>query len=462
MRQAFIQAARQVWRRRSLSLAVIAIMAVSIGSCVAIFSMVKAVLLDDWGYADPDRIAIVWHARQNVPGVVGMSPADYQSHRATLTSAETIAAVSTRGMNLGAAPTPSRVTCARMTPDMFPLLGVRPMQGRWMTADDDRAGAKVVVVSIALARQLTGSLNAIDRDINLDGTAHRVIGVMPESFVFPPEGIQGLASADCWLPASFTPAELAMPAFNYVLFARLKSSVSMAQVNAEAHAGAQRIWSTYPAAVQSQINLTAHAVALSEQVLARSRTPLMLFAGAVLGLLLIGCANVSNLMLTAFESRHTELSVRASLGAPRWTIVAQLLTESVLLSVAGGVGGVVIAAGLLSVMIAANASAFPRLAGAEIDLAALAFAVGCGAITGVIAALLPAVRTSKAGTRLQGSGPRVAARAFGGTPWRRGLIAFELALAVVVLILAGVLFRSVASLNRVEPGFVTKNLHTFS
>src|SRR5688572_2945143 len=190
MSQAFIQAARQVWRRRSLSVAVIAIMAVSIGSCVAIFSMVKAVLFDDWGYADPDRIAIVWHARQNVPGVVGMAPSDYQSHRSTLTSAETHAAVTTRGVNLGTGSAPSRITCARMTDGMFPLLGVPPSRGRWITADDDRAGSKVVVVSAGLATQLAGSDDAIGRDINLDGIAHRVIGIMPASFAFPPAGIQ--------------------------------------------------------------------------------------------------------------------------------------------------------------------------------------------------------------------------------------------------------------------------------
>jgi putative ABC transport system permease protein len=462
MGQAFIQATRQVWRRRSLSAAVITIMAVSIGSCVAIFSMVKSVLLDDWGYADSDRIAIVWHARQNVPGVVGMSPSDFQSHRSTLTSAESVALVTTRGVNLGTGSTPSRVTCARMTDSMFPLLGVQPSRGRWITAEDDRAGAKVVVLSATLANQLSGEGNALDRDLSLDGIPHRVIGVMPASFAFPPEGIQGLTSAECWLPASFTPMELAIPAFNYVLFARLKPGVPMAQVSAEAHAGAQRIWSTYPAAVQSQVQLTALAVPLAEQALARSRTPLMLFAGAVIGLLLIGCANVSNLMLTAFEARRTELSVRTSLGAPRWTIVGQLLMESVLLSAAGGLGGVAIAAGLLSAMIAANATAFPRLADAHIDPPALMFALACGVISGLAGALLPALKTTRASVELQGAGPRVAARAFGGTLWRRGLIAFELALAVVVLILAGVLFRSVASLNQVETGFEANNLLTFS
>lgn len=462
MKQAFIQAARQVWRRRSLSASVIAIMAVSIGSCVAIFSMVKAVLLDDFGYDDPERIAIVWHARQNTPGVVGMSPSDYRLHKATLTSAEAVAAVTTRGVNAGSGATPSRITCARMTDGMFPLLGVQPARGRWMTDEEDREGANVVVISAALSQQLAGPGDVLDRGINLDGVTHRVIGVMPPTFAFPPEGIQGLASADCWLPASFTPMELAMPSFNYVLFARLKPSATLGQANEEAHAGAQRIWSTYPAAVQSQVKLTGRVVPLAEQVRARSRTPLMLFSGAVVSLLLIGCANVANLMLTAFESRSTELSVRSLLGAPRWTIVSQLLLESMLLAGAGSIGGAVLAAGLLSAMVAANATAFPRLAAAEIDAAAIAFALLCGLVSGAAGALWPALRASRSHVQLQGTGPRVAARAFGATWWRRGLIAFELGLSVVVLILAGVLARSVVSLHQVETGFRTDGLLTFS
>ncbi len=437
-------------------------MAVSIGSCVAIFSIVKSVLLDDWGYADSGRIAIVWHARQNVPGVVGISPSDYELHRSSLTSAETVAAVSTRGVNLGSGDSPTRITCARMTGDMFPLLGVPPSRGRWTTRDDDRGHAKVVVVSASLARQMAGTLDALDRNINLDGESHRVVGVMPESFAFPPEGVQGLTAAECWLPASFTPMELAIPSFSYVLFAKLKPSATLAQVNAEAHAGAQRIWSSYPAAVQSQVQLTARAVPLAEQALARSRTPLALFAGAVMSLLLIGCANVSNLMLTDFESRHTELAVRASLGAPRWSLLSQLLTESMLLSVAGGIGGLALAAGLLSAMVVANTNAFPRLANATIDGPALVFALICGLLSGVAGAVWPALQASRSGRTLQGSGPRVAVRSFAGTLWRRGLIAFELALAVVVVILAGVLARSVSSLNAVSPGFAAEELLTFS
>jgi putative ABC transport system permease protein len=457
MWQAMMQASRQIRRQPKLSIAVAAVMAICIGSCVAVFCMVKAVLLTDWGYETPDRLALVWHARPNVAGVIGLSPGDFVSYRSSLQTVDGIGAVTTRGFNLGGG-TAARITCARMTEEMFPLLGVKPAHGRWFTADDDRRAARVTVISHRLRVTQLGGRDPIDRELLLDAIPYRVVGVMPESFSFPPEGIQGLAAAECWVPASFTPAELAIPAFNYVILARLKAGVSVEQATADAHAGAQRIWSTYPAAVQSQVQLTARVVPLAEHVRARSRSPLTLFAAAVIGLLLIGCANVSNLMLTSVESRGGELAVRASLGASRGAILSQLLAESVVLAVLGGLGGVFLAAVLLAAMISINASAFPGLGDASIDPSAVLFAVSCGIVAGAAGALPAALRSS---SRSQATGARASARSFGGG-LPGVLIAAELALAVIVLVLAGVLARSVASLNEIKPGFIASGLTTFS
>jgi predicted permease len=460
MWQSLLQALRQIRRHRWHTIAVVAIMALCIGSCVAIFGMVRAVLLAEWGYADPGRLAILWHARPNVAGVVGMGPSDYVSYRSSLTQVDGVAAVTTRGFNLGGASS-VRVTCARLTDGMFALLAVPPARGRWWSAEDDRGNARVVVISERLWRtSMGGQDDPIDRDILLDGIHHRVIGMMPPSFTFPPEGIQSLTPADCWLPASFTPAELAIPSFSYVLFTRLKQGVSIEQASADAHAGAQRIWSTYPAALQSQIQLTARMVPLADQALSRSRTPLMLFVAAVSGLLLIGCANVSNLVLTGLESRGTEMAVRASLGASPRTLRMQVLVESITLAVVGGLAGLLLAAGLLSAMIAANASAFPRLSDARIDAAAILFAVVCGIAAGVAGAL-PALMRSPTSAVEQSHGRRAAARGF-GDGLRGLLIAIELALAVAVLMVAGVLIRSVAGLNGVDAGFNANDMVMFS
>ena len=449
---------RQLRRHRSLSIAVIAIMSLCIGSCVAIFGMVRAVLLADWGYAAPDRIAILWHARPTAAGVVGVGPGDYMSYRRSLATVDAVAAVTTRGFNVGGV-TATRVTCARMTAGMFPLLGVPAAQGRWLSPDDDRDGARVVVISERLRRTSFGDNgDPTGRDLVLDGVSYRIAGVMPAAFVFPPEGIQSLTPADCWVPAGFTAAELALPSFSYVLFTRLKQGVSIEQAGADAHAAAQRIWSTYPAALQSQVQLTARVVPLAEQALSRSRTPLVLFGAAVFALLLIGCANVANLVMTGLESRRSELALRASLGATRLALAIQVLSESIVLALIGGLAGIGVAAGLLSAMIATNAAAFPRLADARIDAAAVAFSILCAIVAGIIgaqSAFLPSQ------TLAATDGVRAAARGF-GRGIRSGVIAIELALAVAVLSAAVVLGRSVVGLNAIDAGFDARDLVTLS
>jgi predicted permease len=449
-------------RKPALSVAVVAIMALCIGSCIAIFGMVKAVLLSDWSYADAGRIGIIWHARPNLPGNIGMSPSDLLSYQSSLQSFQSVAAVTTRGFNLGGGTAPSRVTCARMTAAMFPLLGVTPARGRWFSADEDRGAAAVVVLSHQLwMSTFGGEAAALDREIVLDAVPRRVVAIMPEAFAFPPEGIQGLAKAECWIPASYTQAELAIPAFNHVVIGRLKDDVSWEQAGADAHAGAQRIWATYPAAVQSQVQLTARVVPLIEQSVGRSWVPLALFAGSVISLLLIGCANVSNLLLASFDARRQEIAVRMSLGATGVSIVTQLLCESIALALAGGVLGAVVAQGLLMAMVATNAAAFPRLADARIDMQALGVAVLCALVAGILGGAAPALAAGDQDAVARGR-TRSVARGFAGTLWRRGLIAIELALAVVVLALAGFLTRSVMSLDGVDTGVGDRGVITFS
>ncbi len=450
---------RQLWRGRSRATAIIAVMALGIGSCVTVFSMVSAVLLAEWPYADAGRIAIIWHARTNVPGVVGMSPGDVESYRASLRTFEQVAAVTTRGYNAGAT-NPFRVTCGRITPGMFSLLGVAPERGRWFTEDEDRRRETVVVVSERLWRaQLGSDAGYPGRDLLLDAVPYRVVGIMPEVFVFPPEGVQGVPAADCWVPASFSPAELATPAFNYVLFARRKPGATDEQAGADANAVAQRIWATYPAAVQSQVKLEARVVPLIDHALAGSRTPMLLFAGAAALLLFIGCSNVANFLMTTLDIRQREVSVRAALGATRGTLIAQLLLESISLAVAGGLAGALLASGLLAAIV--SAGTFPRLGAARIDLFALGFAVVCSTVAGLVGGLAPALRLR--GRAAPGiAGPRVAARGFGRETWRRCLIAFEVSLAVMVLVVAGVLARSVERLNAVATGFSPDGLFAFS
>ncbi len=436
-------------------------MALGIGSCVTVFSMISAVLLAEWPYTEAERLAIVWHARANTPAVVGMSAGDVETYRASLQTFASVAAVTTRGYNAGVG-TPFRITCGRMSPDMWPTLGVRAERGRWFTSDEDRRREAVVVISERMWRtQLGGASQYPGSDLLLDAVPHRVIGIMPASFVFPPEGIQGLAPAECWVPASYTADELAAPAFNFVLFGRLRDHVTLQQAQADAYAGARRIWSRYPAAVQSQIDLEARVVPLVDQALAGSTTPLYLFAAAAALLLLIGCSNVTSLLLTSLDLRRRDFAVRTSLGASRSTLTAQVFMEAIAMALAGGIGGAAIASGLITAIVAVNANAFPRLADARIDVSALVFAILCSAIAGMLGAVAPA-------WRLRGSSPsalmmeRTPSQGFAGQLWRRGLIAFQIALAVLVLVLSGVIARSVARAGELAPGFVPDRLRVFS
>lgn len=457
-------AIRLVRFRPGFCLAVAGITALGVGAGTAIFSIVVAVLFPSWPYADPERLVIVWHSQGDAPGVVGLSPGDFAAYRGATQSFEAVAAISTRGYNLGGAAEPARVTCGRATPELLPMLAVSPRVGRWFTPDDDQASNRVVVMSDRLWRtHLGGDAGVVGRSVMLNAVPYTVIGVMPASFNFPPAGIQGTTDADCWLPTSFTATELATPSFDFIVLGKLQPGVSAAQAAADVGAVTRRIWESYPAAVQAQVQLRSRVVPLLEQVVAGSRTPLALFAGSVALLLLIGCANVSSLMLARFTTRQREMAVRTALGATRGTVVGQLLVESLLLAAAGGCGGVLLAQGLVAATVALGAGAFPRLEQARLDGGVLAFALGCTTFAGVLSGLAPALRSRSAvRSGMASAGERTAAGSFRHDRLRSALVIGEIAMAVVILTAAGLLARSVINLNQVDTGFDPRDTLTFS
>lgn len=450
-------------RQPAFCAAVAGIMALSIGSCTAIFSIANTVLLARWPYADIERLAIIWHAQRGAAGTVGLSPGDYATYRDTTRSFESVGAVATRGYNLAGTGEPTRVTCGRATPELPPMLGAVPSRGRWFTPDDDRAERRVVVLSHHLWQSHFGSDEGlISRAIVLDAVPYTVIGIMPPAFTFPPPGIRGVSDAACWLPTSFTSAEMATPGFDFVVLARLKRDVSFEQAAADAEGGARRIWEAYPAAVQSQVQLEARLVPLAEQIVAGSRMPLMLFAASAILLLFIGCANVSNLTLTRLQTRQREMALRSALGASRGALTCQLLVESIFLAIAGGIGGVLLAKGIIVLAIALSPGNVPRIEQARIDLPSLAFALTCAVVAGMLAGIAPALRSRGGNTASALAAGRMPTVAFRRDRLRSTLVMLEIAMAVIVLAAAGLLVRSVVNLNRVASGFDPGPVLTFS
>lgn len=463
MVQAFHQAARSLRRQPAFSASVVAIMALGIGACTAMFSSVIAVFFDPLPYAEPERLAIVRHAQEGRPGEIGLSPSDYLTYRDTTQSFASVAAVATRGYNLGGGDQPIRVTCGRVTPQLFPALGVGAARGRWITADDDRSGRRVVVLADRLWRSYFGGDETIvGRDVVLDEVPHTVIGVMPPSFLFPPPGVKGIRETTCWVPTSFSAAELATPAFDFVVIARLAAGIGMQQAAEDAAGAARRIWEAYPPAVKSQVQLRARLVPLTEAVVAGSRTPVFLFSGASLLLLLIGCANVSNLLLTRLNVRRHEMAIRSALGASRTAVVTHGLIESLLLAAAGGALGLLLAQGLLVIVAAAAPQDLPRLANARIDLAATAFATLCAMFAGLVGGIAPAIRSRDGGISGRDGLERVSTGGMGRDGLRSTLVVLEVGMAVVVLAAAALLVRSMVNIAKIDPGFDPARVLTFS
>lgn len=461
--EAFHHAARSLRRQPAFSGSVVAIMALGIGACTAMFSIIAAVFLDPLPYAEPERLAIIWHAQGDTPGVIGLSPSDYTTYRDTTRAFASVAAVATRGYNLGGATEPLRVTCGRVTPNLFATLGVAAARGRWIGEDDDREARRVVVLTHQLWQShFGGDETIVGQEVLLDAVSYTVIGVMPASFGFPPPGIKGVSEAACWIPTSFSAAELAMPAFDFLVVAQRAAGVSLEQAAEDASLAARRIWEAYPAAVQNQVQLRARLVPLAEEVVTRSRTPIFLFAGSALLLLLIGCANVSNLLLTRLHTRRHEMALRSALGASRTALVTQALAESLMLAAAGGVIGVLLAQGLVVVMAAVEPGHLPRLGNARIDVAATGFALLCATCAGILGGVAPALRSRNNAAVTRDGLTRVSSAGLGRDRLRSTLVVLEVGMAVVVLAAAALLMRSMANLAKVDPGFDAARVLTFS
>ncbi|MDQ6888533.1 MAG: ABC transporter permease [Gemmatimonadota bacterium] len=455
-------ALRGLRRDRGFAAAAILTLALGIGATAAVFTVVNGVLLRPLPYSDPARLAMIWTTGKGERGPESQWPvsaATYVDVRDGSRSLQSLAAFRDWPYVLGDASEPEQIPSARVSPALFPILGVHPLVGRLFTdAEAVEGGPAVVLISHDLWQRRFGeSPDIVGRQITLSGQRVTVIGVMPPGFAFPrgaelPAGLRFPVRTELWTPLFFTEKELQnRGTLNLAAVGRLRPGASFAQMDAELAATAAMLAQRHP---RTNGGLGLHAIPLREQSAAPMRRGLLLFLGAVGFVLLIACANVTNLLLARAATRQREFALRSALGAARFRIARQLVTENVVLALAGGFLGMLIASWGSRALLRLVPGNLPRADDISVDwrvlFATAALAVAAGITFGLATAWH--VTRRSAATALQGGSARATdgiERALG----RRMMVAAEVALSLMLLIGAGLLAGSFARLQRIPPGF---------
>jgi predicted permease len=431
----------------------IAALALGIGANTAIFSVVNTVLLKPLPYPQPDRMVQLMNATPHLDWP-GASVPKYNVWRAQTQVLEDVAAydVGGPGINLSGGDRPEQLRGIHVSYEFFPLFGAQPALGRTFSAAEDRpGGGNVVVLSNGLwQRRFGGTPDVIGKGITLGDEPYTIIGVLARGFSFNPP-------PDIYLPFQADPNS-AQQAHYFAVAARLKPGISLGAAQAALKLGAEEFRRRFPNAIGPKGSFSFTVEPLQEIMVREVRRALLVLLGAVGFVLLIACANVANLLLIRATGRAREIAIRVALGASRWRIVRQLLTESVLLSLLGGAAGLALGVAGVRGLLALNPGDIPRIgesgASVSLDWRVLGFTLGLALLTGIIFGLFPALHALRTdvNSNLKESGAR------SGTGARQSktrslLVIVEMALAIVLLIGAGLLLRTFAALHSVNPGF---------
>ncbi len=456
-------AARMLFKRPGFTMVAIVALALGIGANTAIFSVINSILLRPLAYHDPERLVTINHDYPKINLKASVSAPGYAHYRDNAKSFESVAAITGGSFNLTGGGDPERLNGARVTHNFFSALGATAARGRVFLPEEDQPGRnKVVVLNHGFwQRRFGGDRGILNQNITLNDESYTVVGIMPPSFQFGRELGQ---VRDIWTPIAFTPEQLSTNNLtNEFLFvvARLKPKVTIQQAQAELDTIAANLRQQFmPGADRSNWGLTTES--FRELVVGDIRQALWILMGIVGLVLLIACANVANLLLARAADRQKEMAIRTALGAGRWRVIRQLLTESALLSVTGGAIGLLLAWWGISALVKVNEAQIPRASEIGLDWRVLAFTLGVALLTGIIFGLVPSLQISKADLHeTLKEGGRTGSSAARG--WVRGtLVVLEMALALVVLISAGLLIRSFWRLQQVNPGFVPQNVLAMS
>jgi predicted permease len=448
----FRHALRLFWKRPGFSAVVVLTLALGIGANSAIFSVINAVLLRPLPYFAPQRLAMLWsedsahglkEGRVSLPNFADWKRRSHNFGDMTLFIGQTFLL----GNNDGP---PERMRSARVPASFFALLGVQPILGRLFTVDEERRREAVAILSYGLWQsRFSGSPKVLGADIVKDGRKSRIIGVMPASFQFP------FPDTNVWEPITTHPYWAARDrtgnrtASNWYVLGRIRPGVTWSQAQSEMAGIARELAAEYP---ENRARPQISVVPLSTQTTGRVQLSLAVLFASVFLMLLIACINVANLLLARGSAREHEFSVRRALGAGRGRLAAQLLTESLVLSAAGGALGLALAAAALRALIAFAPPGIPRLAEARIDPQVLLFTLAVSLVSAILSGLWPAMRDGAAPARSR-QWTTVANRGV-----RNMLVVGEFSIALVLLAGAGLMLRSFLALQKVDPGFRPENL----
>ena len=436
----------------------IAIVALGIGAATAIFSVVYGVMLRPLPYREPERVVTIWLQREM--GRVYPSAADVAELRELRAVFEDVALVRSANLNLVGDGEPRRLQGARVSPNLFAVLGVSAAQGRTFARDENQAGRdRVVLLSDALWRGRFGADRGIvGQEIHLNGVMHTVVGIMPPGFQSPAYS-RGVTNIEAWIPAVLEPGELTRETINnYLVVARLDARTTVDQARRETSALAKRLGSMYR--WNDGAGFTVDP--MLDDAVRDVRPALSLLLGAVSFLLLIACVNLSNLFGARATARSGEFAVRLALGASRSRLIAQAIAEAAPVLIVGGVLGVVVAQWAVRAFVAAAPPGLPRVDTIEMSAPVVAFSLVLLVLTGIAASVAPAVRAWRSDfTTVTKDGGRTSTAGRARSVARRLGVAVQIAFALPLLVGAGLLIQSAIEVGRVDLGFKPERVATW-